>query len=495
MTTLLRLTIVLGALCIGTAALVIRGEVNQLKRRSREASEEVLVDFVVTVRTMLGENMWRGDSLDGSLLDEMTAAHRERISATIYDLKKTSIDTSLLIYDKKGTLLFDSGGKHLVGAAYDQWRDVHYALRGGYGARTTTNPGEPCGTMYVSLPLYHRGAVSGVISAAKPTCASNRLVADARRQVVLLGTVIFLAAACLGFIALLVLTEPLRKLSRYVRSVRDGNPIALPAMPPGELRELLQAIEEMRRAVDGTQKTTRYIRAISHEIKSPVTAIRGALEVVQATVDSSVREKFLANMEQDTGRIIGLVDNLMTLNSLAAHGGGPEVESFRLGSILEEVSERVRSEAALKNVSLEVNILNPDERLLGSPFLARESLTNVVRNAISFSPNGAQVEIAVRRGVGGADVESTVIPPYVEVHIRDHGPGVPEWALTRIFDQFFSLPRPTTGLRSTGLGLAITQEAMSIMGGWIVAKNLSGGGFFVSLSFRSESSDCKARRG
>jgi two-component system sensor histidine kinase CreC len=496
MTTLLRLTIVLGVLCIATAALLIRGEVNQLKRRSREASEEVLVDFVVTVRAMLGEKILRDGMLDGSLLEEMIAAHREKISAVIYDLEKTSVDTSILIYDRQGILVFDSGGKHPVGVSYQEWRDVHYALLGRYGARTTTNPGEPCGTMYVSVPLYHRGEVSGVISAAKPTCTSNRLVADARRQVVLLGTVIFLAAACLGFIALLVLTEPLRKLSRYVRSVRDGNPIGLPTMPPGELRELLRAIEEMRRAIDGTQVTTRYIRAISHEIKSPVTAIRGALEIVQVTDDAAIREKFFANIEQDTGRIIGLVDNLMTLNSLGTYVGGSEDEPFRLSSVIEDVLDRVRSEATVRNISVEVYADGAEDSVVGSQFLARESITNVVRNAISFSPEGGLVEIKVRhRDSKDREAESRHhAHRWVQIEIRDHGPGAPEWALPRIFDQFFSLPRPITGLRSTGLGLAITREAMTIMGGSIRAKNHPEGGFFVSLLFMSDSSDCKRER-
>jgi two-component system sensor histidine kinase CreC len=488
MTTLLRLTITLGAIATLSVILLVRAETDQLKRRSREATEEGLVDFVATLRNLINHDLSKTPRKEGtdyfsttlSWLKNIETRKKEnnQIDATIYGFKKNSVDTAVLLFDHKGILLFDSSKVRSLGESYADWLDVGLALRGSYGARTTSDRADGCSTMYSSLPLLgsDKEDIRGVITAAKSTCTSNLFVSQARRQVMLISITIFSGAAFVGFLALYLFTQPLRKLSHFVRSVRDGDARPPPAMPPGELRELVGAIEEMRQAIDGTEMTARYMRTISHELKSPLTAIRGAVEILNDASDSdpTTRAKFLKNIEQDTDRIVALVDSLITLNSLSGHSVLAAQEVSSLNVIIGEVFERVRTQAEARSITLRCDFdedSNCDPTIVyGSPFLIREAITNVIRNALSFSPEGASIELVVSRDVAN-----------VLLTIRDHGPGIPSWAFPKIFDQFFSLPRPTTGLRSSGLGLPIAREAIARVGGTLELRNGPAGGVIAQF--------------
>jgi two-component system sensor histidine kinase CreC len=478
MTILLRLALAVGGIFAISGVLMIRTETDQLKRRSREATEEALVDFAASMRAMIGNTVNASGQIEARELAPLQRVNEAPVEADIYGLKKKTVDTAILVFDRRGLLIFDSSESRKIGESYATWRDITLALKGRYGARTTSDREDGCSTMYASLPIYGQSEseVIGVISAAKPTCTSNLLVSRARQQVILLTATISSGAACVGFLVLFFLTRPLRRLALFVRSIRDGDPQMVPRMPTGELRDLLEAIEEMRRAIDGSAMTARYMQTISHELKSPLTAIRGAVEVLQEVdgADLETRGRFLKNIDQDTDRILILVDNLITLNSLGLHESRipDKFEKNSVEDVLDEVVGRVRTQAEAHRISLVVSHHEEGAIIQGSRFLIREALTNVLRNAIAFSPEGESVSLSV-----------SVEESSVQIIIRDHGPGIPSWALPRIFDQFFSLPRPASGHRSSGLGLPITREAIALLGGRIEVANEVDGGVVVKIDF------------
>ena len=106
----------------------------------------------------------------------------------------------------------------------------------------------------------------------------------------------------------------------------------------------------------------------------------------------------------------------------------------------------------------------------GDPFLLRQALTNLVQNAIDFSPRGAPVEVAAMPA--GRDVELSV---------RDRGPGIPDFALDRVFEKFYSLRRPDTGKKSTGLGLSFVREIAQLHRGAAALANHPEGGAVATL--------------
>jgi len=102
---------------------------------------------------------------------------------------------------------------------------------------------------------------------------------------------------------------------------------------------------------------------------------------------------------------------------------------------------------------------------LGERFLLRQAVVNLLQNALDFSPAGGSVRLGAAR-VGGR----------VELSVEDEGPGVPNYALPRVFERFYSLPRPGSGARSTGIGLALVREIAHQHGGEVTLANRPGGG-------------------
>jgi two-component system sensor histidine kinase CreC len=106
----------------------------------------------------------------------------------------------------------------------------------------------------------------------------------------------------------------------------------------------------------------------------------------------------------------------------------------------------------------------------GDAFLLRQSLVNLLDNAADFAPAGTALEVAIRRD-----------DAHWVVTVADRGPGVPDYALDRAFERFYSLPRPGGGSRSSGLGLCFVAEAATLHGGSAALANREGGGAVASL--------------
>jgi two-component system sensor histidine kinase CreC len=108
----------------------------------------------------------------------------------------------------------------------------------------------------------------------------------------------------------------------------------------------------------------------------------------------------------------------------------------------------------------------------GQRFLVRQALANLLQNAIAFSPSGGTVTVSLDRD--GA---------FARVLIRDHGPGIPGYALAKVFDRFYSLPHPDTGVKGSGLGLTFVREIALLHGGEARLENDPGGGAIATLRF------------
>ena len=112
-----------------------------------------------------------------------------------------------------------------------------------------------------------------------------------------------------------------------------------------------------------------------------------------------------------------------------------------------------------------------DATVLGDKFLLGQAIGNLVDNAIAFSPSGGQIEVAIQQKE----------PRAVALTVADRGQGVPEFALSRVFERFYSLPRPATGQKSTGLGLTFVREVAILHGGEVALVNRAEGGAQATL--------------
>ena len=468
----LRLALFLVAVfCVG-GWLLVRTVLAEVKPRYLESMEESMVDSSRLLAALL-ETQLRGDTVDPEPLRTAFAATRSReFVAQVYSMRKTQIDLRVYVTDATGRVVFDSDNGRDEGADYAHWRDVRLTLAGEYGARATQSiPGDNESlVLYFAAPIRRGDRIVGVLSLGKPTRSINTLVAAAQRRILYgaigggLGLLLALLVAANWVIA------PLERLTAYARAVRDGKPAPLPALPGRTLRDLGEAFAEMRESLEGKKHVERTTQALAHGIKAPLAAVRGAVELLGEEMPPEELRRFLENLRAESERIEQIVERLLQLSALEARTALHATERIEAAALLAEVADGFRSAGRAAGIELVITDAATGATVCGERALLREALANLVQNAVEFSPRGGRVELGVR-------VEGEML----EFGVADSGPGIPEYALGRVFERFYSLERPATGRKSTGLGLALVREIAHLHRGEVELVNRAEGGARATL--------------
>lgn len=458
----------------------LREEFKDGKRRYREATEEPLVDVAYSISSIMENhlNSQPGASIESlvpHLIPLLKGQYLRQVSAKVWEFKKDRVDLGVLLSDRDGKLLLDSRGEIEPGTDMSLWNDIYKAKEGRYGSRTTNSDAGRCSTMFLSAPVFRQNLVEGIVSVAKPTCASNLFLQSAKQRSFMLAMSIGVISLLAALLSVFLITLPISRLTSYVNELRVGRHPPLPSLLSGEIHNLGVAIKDMRDALDESKRLERYTKSISHELKSPLTSISSAVEIIQNTEDPEVRSHFLANIEREGIRLRNLIECLVTLHSLKAAQFAEGAHADLRECLIEAVTT-LKGLAESRDVTMKVCCDDHEVGLLvpGSSFWIREAIQNVLQNALEFSPPGTSVDISFKQNSEDQRVTLT---------ISDEGPGFPEWAKGKLFEQFFSLPRPDSKRRSSGLGLAIVKEIMDQISGLVLVTNRESGGVSVTLTF------------
>jgi len=256
-------------------------------------------------------------------------------------------------------------------------------------------------------------------------------------------------------------------LSRYADSVTTDTPLPLPNPGSSELHKLAQALENMRIRLEGKNYIERYVHALTHELKSPIAAIRGAAEILSEQPPPQVAARFIDNILVQNARMQSLVEKLLTQARLENRVEIiPEVVS--VDSLFTRLADARAALLAAKEIVL---TLQPASLYVaGDPDLLEQALGNLLDNAIDFTPQGGAIALVARED-----------RRQVQLIVTDSGSGIPDYARERIFERFYSLPREN-GLKSSGLGLAFVQEVARLHQGEIDLRNRDEGGVMATLT-------------
>jgi two-component system sensor histidine kinase CreC len=427
-----------------------------------ESVEDPLADQANLLATVVGLQMEAGRFNPDDLFQAFEGTYSRSLSARIYGFPKNRVDLRVYITDTMGKVIFDSRDENNIGADFSKWRDVAFTLKGKYGTRTTrTDPADSTSSvLYVAAPILVHGKTAGVLTVAKPTTNINAFVKKERPKIMELWYISGAVAILLSFLVSLWLTHPIKRLTRYANDVRDGKRVNLPRLGRSELRDMGTALENMREALEGKKYVEQYVHTLTHEIKSPLSAIRGAAELLDEQMPPEKRSKFLSNIRTEANRIQDLVDRMLELSELETRQTLQNVQSVSLNALLNTVLESKAPILSCKGINVH-HKANDDVRVQGDPFLLHQALSNIIQNSIDFSSRGACIRIT-----SGINEERLFLT------IDDEGPGIPDYCGERVFDKFFSLQRPDTGNKSTGLGLNFVREVATLHGGEISLENL-----------------------
>jgi two-component system sensor histidine kinase CreC len=446
---------------------------NELKPGVRQSTEDTLVDTANLLAELVKDEIKDGTIGEGRWRAAVDAYASRKLDARISGVVKAGVNHRIYVTDHRGVVLYDSDGRD-VGRDFSRWNDVYLTLQGKYGARSTrADPkNEMSSVMHVAAPVTDGSRIIGVVTVAKPNITVQPFIEMSRRKLARAGLVLLVLSLAVGVAFSLWLSSSVGRIVTYADDLSRGRRVAAPRLR-GELAVLGDAVTKLRNQLDGKTYVQEYVHALTHEMKSPVAAIRGAAELLaEDQMPPGERERFLANIKAETERLQQVIDRALDLARVEQRQALETREPVDLAALVEELL--VARDAAVKARGLTVERrLDGGAVVKGDPFLLRQALSNLLDNAIAFAQRGGTVRVVS----GGAE------PGRCRIAVHNSGGGIPPFAQDRLFERFYSLPRPDTGQKSSGLGLPFVKEVAALHDGEIRVANGPGGSGVVAELF------------
>lgn len=439
--------------------LVLGPIMERVERQYLEAAEEPMVDAAEILAAWVSQELQMNGTLPASLTAAFSTVQQRQLQVKIYDILKTRVSMGAYVTDAKGIVIFDSSNPQNVGQNLSNRLDVFLTLQGRYGARSSRERDEDnnSSVMFVGAPIVVNGQIVGVLSVYKPQHSMFAFIQGTSHRLEWLALTLTVLFLLVGFLFSRWITQPLEKITRHAEAISRGErPMPL-RLPGRHLKVLGQSLEDMRDALEDRKYVESYVQTLTHEMKSPVAAIRGAAELLEEDLPPEQQQRFLGNIRQETERLQRLIEQLLALASLEKRKRLENPSEVAFGRLVARVVDRVREQ--FSEVQF-ITRLNEGAAVKGEEFLLEMAVANLLQNAAEFSPQGGIVDIELKR-----------IDDQLELRVQDGGGGIPDYAKEKVFSRFFSLPRPRTGSKSSGLGLCFVQEAASLHGGTVELAN------------------------
>ena len=445
---------------------ILNTVIEEIKPGVRQSTEENLVDTANLLAEILRDPV-KNNNLQTSDFPKLLSAYGQRkLQAKIWGIDKTVINHRIYVTDKNGIVILDSTNAAL-GQDYSHWNDVYLTLRGKYGARSTAEiPGDDMSSiMYIAAPIMDGDSIIGVVSVAKPNRTMQPFIERSRNRLATLGGIIIGLGLLAGILFSWWLSAELRRLRKYALAVSAGQRAVLPEskIASGELNQLANALESMRIQLDGKAYIEQYIQTLTHELKSPLAGIRAAAELLQSPMNEEQRKRFVGNIESESTRMQQLIERLLNLALVEQQQQLHEQKNILLKPLWDDLIEMQSARTLQHNIRCE-NTIAAAEAVIGEEFLLRQAFANLLENALDFTPDGGHMRIYAETLNG-----------YKKITIKNQGEPIPDYAFTRLTERFYSLPRPSTGKKSTGLGLNFVQEVALLHKAEFQIRNMDGG--------------------
>lgn len=347
---------------------------------------------------------------------------------------------------------------------------VDQALGGNTAVRLVKTPAGSA-VFGVATPILQGDTPVGAIALATADGEIDALVRAEREQVLQMFVIALLVSIGLSLVLASTIANPLSDLAAAAEIGRDRNRrrpnpgrVRIPDLSarPDEIGRLSGALRGMVAALyDRIDANEQFAADVAHEIKNPLASLRSAIGTLRVAAREDQRERLLQVIEHDVQRLDRLVSDISNASRLDSELVKEEEETFDLLGMLQNLTDYLGNEARQKGVEFICDV--PGEPILIQGLEARlaQVFVNLISNAISFCEDGDAIRVWARRR------ENRVL-----VVVEDTGPGIPDGALTKIFNRFYS-ERPAGQFgNNSGLGLAISKQIVEAHGGVIWAENI-----------------------
>ena len=395
----------------------------------------------------------------------------------------------ITVIDRDGTVVGDSDAQLNSLENHFSRPEVQGALEGKEASDIRTS------TVYNELQIYYAIPLNLqerdlVLRLSIPMRRNVFFSSNVRQDSIFSMVLVLSAILIVTFVIAAKILHPLNELKETARHYEDGNFDYKPEVhSPREFIELAENLESMGKTIqqnildlsqsrDELKRLERvrkdFVANVSHELKTPVTAIAGFIETLQdgAIQDKETASYFLEIMAQQSYRLNNIIDDLLALSRLEQAGAKIETQPVNLGDIITDVLAGQSFLAQSNSISMTYTILPPNEAIYlnANPGLMSQALGNIVNNSVKYCSPSSQLHIQAQKMPSEDGVS------LVQIAIEDTGNGIPEQYQQRIFERFFRVDkgrsRETGG---TGLGLSIVHHIIQLHGGKIKACNRQDG--------------------
>ena len=431
-----------------------------VKPTAQQVIEDTLLDTSKLLAASLQMPLSSGQLYDEQYQTKLDAAFigTPTISKTTDPEYKNKSPSSFRIYvtDDKGVVIYDSLPEpdNDEGQDYSRWNDVYLTLNGQYGARSTTlDHNQRDGTvMYVAQPIKDEtGNLIGIISVGKPVASVLPYLDDTRNRMLITALLMSIAALILAGLVAWWLKQSISLVTQYTSALAEDT--KKPYFYLGhELNSLTDTIESMKHRLENRAYVTDYVHTLTHELKSPLTAIRASSELleddgldkedqqmlIQSIGEQSIKMQqlidrllLLAKVEQPTFKLNRQLTPLLPLLQTLAKDNSAKLQQQHLAPIdIYLDNKRVTETATLSPNALANTSVFADQ------FWLVQVLQNVLDNAIHFADSIVSIHIH--------NTAQTVT-----IDIFNNGKLLPEYAVDKAFDRYFSLSHQSQAAEKT----------------------------------------------
>ncbi len=386
----------------------------------------------------------------------------------------TQLETRIRVLDNDGLVLVDSRQED-QGTSLQADPLVRQALAGEYASQTDRAGEKPA--IHLALPILVDNGLVGVISLSQPLDDLTAVLGDLRTRWLLATAIALLLSAGVGLLLSQAIAGPVRRLTAAAGAVAQGKfDQQVPVRSRDEVGRLSRAFNDMTARLRSARKMQiDFVANVSHELRSPLTAIKGTVETLRdgAVEDVEVRDRFLETVEQETDRLIRLVNELLLLSRADSEALNLRRQAQDLPELVQAALGRLSSRAAARQVSLKLEATPPLPPAWIDPDRIQQVLVNLLDNGIKYSRPGGTVTVTLIAGP-----EETVL-----VQIEDEGIGIPAGDLPHIGRRFYRTDKARSRAEGgSGLGLAIAQALVAAHGGQLWLESREGEGTVASFT-------------
>jgi len=323
----------------------------------------------------------------------------------------------------------------------------------------------------ITTPVMENKRLSYIVQVASPLAQLHTVLRNLRFSLLFLLPLTVILTALSGVFLVQMTLKPVDQMIETIHQITAEN-LKLRLKIPGtkdEIESLAKTFNEMITRLDEAFTTQRqFMEDISHELKTPLSILKGELEVTLKKIRSAQEyETALHSSLEEVNHLVGIVENLLTLARFDAKTTTPQVQLLDLNLLIKDAVEAIQVLAVQKSIAIQFNNAHTVDIYADKNQLKRLVL-NILDNAIKYTPSGGKITIDLRRQKNSADIE-----------ITDTGIGIPESELPHIFDRFYRVDKSRSSI-GFGLGLSIAQSIAMAHGGKIYAKaNLPQGTIFI----------------